>query len=407
MTHATVIVGAGHAGANLVGLLRQERYDGDIVMLGAEPHLPYHRPPLSKKFFSDECRQPLRPLEFYAEQSVEMRLSTEVSFIDRAARKLLTIGGEAVEYETLVLATGAAPRRLVVEGSGLEGILALRTLDDAAHLRASLAATKRLAIVGGGYIGLEVAAEARRHGVAVTVIEREDRVLARVASPEFSAALAAQHAALGTEIVTSADVAAFAEGAPGRVGAVVLANGDAITCDAVLVGVGAVPRDELAQAAGIDCEGGILVDETARTSDPHVFAIGDVTRRPLTGQSGRIRLESIPSAIEQARQVAAAITGTAAPTPEVPWFWSDQFDLKLKIAGLVQPCREAILRGDPTTGKFAFFHLSSDNVVEAVETSNAPALFMAGKKMIGQRARVDPALLVDDAVDLRTCVTAH
>jgi 3-phenylpropionate/trans-cinnamate dioxygenase ferredoxin reductase subunit len=404
----TVVVGAGHAGGTVVSLLRQHDHRGRVVLLGAEPHPPYHRPPLSKKFFSDQYEQLLRPFDFYRSQDIDIALNTVVTAIDRAARVVLTGGGDVVGYTHLVLATGAAARPLTVPGADLDGVLSLRTLDDAIALRKMMSSARHLVIIGGGYIGLEVAAEAMAHGsVDVTVLEREDRILGRVASPEFSALMHAQHADRGTEIHTRTDVVGLVGDRHGAVRAVQLADGREIECDAVLVGVGAIPRDELARSSGIDCDHGILVDEEARTSDRSVFAIGDVTRRPLAGEPARIRLESIPSAIEQAKQATAAITGSAAPAAEVPWFWSDQFDLQLKIAGIVRPCRPAFVRGDPAAGKFALIHLTDENIIGAVETSNSAAMFMAGKKFIGAKARMDPALLADDSVDIRKCVVAE
>ncbi|WP_293236465.1 FAD-dependent oxidoreductase [Mycolicibacterium sp.] len=403
----TVVVGAGHAGGTLVSLLRQHDHDGRLVLIGAEPHPPYHRPPLSKKFFSDDYEQLLRPIDFYRNQGIEVLLDTEVTRIDRAAKSVLIDDGDDIAYTHLVLATGAAARPLPVPGAGLDGVLSLRTLDDAIALRKIMTSARRLVIIGGGYIGLEVTAEAMAHGgVDVTVLEREDRILARVASPEFSAAMHQQHIARGTEIRTHTDVVGLVGDRHGTVRAVQLADGSEITCDAALVGVGAIPRDGLARESGIDCDKGILVDEAARTNDPSIFAIGDVTRRPLAGEPTLVRLESIPSAVEQAKQAAAAITGSAAPAAEVPWFWSDQFDLQLKIAGMVRPCGPAVVRGDPSTGKFALFHLSAENTLAAVETSNSAAMFMAGKKFIGTKTRMDPLLLADQSVDIRkACMT--
>jgi 3-phenylpropionate/trans-cinnamate dioxygenase ferredoxin reductase subunit len=403
-TGSTVVVGAGHAGGTLVALLRQYSHTGPITLLGAEPHPPYHRPPLSKKYFSDDYEQLLRPIDFYRSHDIDVRVNTRVKLIDRECQRVSTTDRDVLSYDHLVIATGAAARSLVVPGSDLGGILSLRTLDDAIELRKTMAAAHRIVIIGGGYVGLEVAAEAIAHGrVAVTVLEREDRILARVASLEFSQLIHDQHVSRGTEILTGTDVVGFVGDHHGMVRAVQLADGSELECDAALVGVGAVPMDELASECGIHCDGGIFVDQDARTSDPAIFAIGDVTRRPIMGQPGNIRLESIPSAMEQAKQAAAAITGRPAPKPEVPWFWSDQFDLQLKIAGLVRPTRPAIIRGDTQAGKFAVFHLGEDDHVAAVETSNAAGLFMAGKKMIGSKTRVNPGLLADASVDVRQC----
>lgn len=402
MSDRVLIVGAGHAGATLAGLLRQAGHTGPVHLFGDEPELPYHRPPLSKKFAGGELEQWLRPAEFYREQDIAVHVGEHVVEIDRARRTACTASGTSHSYDHLVLATGARPRALPVPGAELAGVVSLRTLADARALRTSIAQRRPMVIIGGGYIGLEVAAVARANGVEVTVLEREDRVLARVASPHLSEILAAHHREQGTKIVTGAAVSRL-DGHDGRVRAVVLKDGTTIPGESVLVGVGAVPRDELAIAAGLRCEQGIVVDAHTRTSDPHILAIGDVTRRPC--QDFLVRLESIPSATEQAKQAAATILGGTPVAAEVPWFWSDQFDLKLKIAGLVPPRPATIVRGDPATGRFALFH-HDGGTVTAVESANSPAEFMAGKKFIASGARVDPARLADDRVPLRDAVIA-
>ncbi|MDM7487925.1 FAD-dependent oxidoreductase [Rhodococcus sp. GXMU-t2271] len=398
-----VIVGAGHAGGTLAGMLRQQKFDGRIVLCGEETHPPYHRPPLSKKYADDEFVQWLKPESFYADNAIETRLGDPVVHIDRDARTATTASGATLEYTTLVLATGAAPRTLTLPGSDLDGVLSLRTLGDATQLREAVHTGSSLTIVGGGYVGLEVAASARARGCEVTVVEREDRVLARVASPELSAALTEFHRDRGTHILTGAEVREIT-GTAGRVGGVTLADGTDIACDLVLVGVGAIPNDALARQAGIDCLTGIVVDGSARTSDPHVLAIGDVTYRLHDTLGKMVRLESIPSAVEQAKQAAAVITGAPLPPHEVPWFWSDQFDLKMKMAGMVDPATRAVLRGNPSESAFALFHLDSDGVPVAVETVNAAAEFMAGKRFIGNRTKLDPTALADPATSLREAV---
>ncbi|WP_027930220.1 NAD(P)/FAD-dependent oxidoreductase [Amycolatopsis thermoflava] len=396
-----LIVGAGHAGATLAGLLRQAGHRGPVELFGDEVDLPYHRPPLSKKFTGGELEQWLRPPEFYREQDITVRLGEPVTTIDRDGCRVRTGSGEFHRYDHLVLATGAEPRALPVPGADLAGVVSLRTLADARMLRTCIDERRSLVIVGGGYIGLEVAAVARSCGVEVTVVEREDRVLARVASPRLSEILAAHHREQGTRIVTGAEVTRI-DGAGGRARAVVLGDGTTIPSEAVLVGVGAVPRDRLAADAGLLCAQGVVVDEHARTSDPRILAIGDVTRRPLAS-GALVRLESIPSATEQARQAVATITGAAPVAAEVPWFWSDQFDLKLKIAGLVPATPSTVLRGDPATGRFALFH-HHGGTVTAVESANSPGEFMAGKKFIASRARIDPDRLADASVPLRDVV---
>jgi 3-phenylpropionate/trans-cinnamate dioxygenase ferredoxin reductase subunit len=397
-----VVIGGGHGGGTLVGLLRQSGHEGPIVLVGKEQWAPYHRPPLSKKFGEEELEQPIKPLAFYDEQGITMRLSEEVVSIDREAGSVRLADGEDLAYSTLVIATGAEPRRMPVPGADLDGVVVLRTLDDARVLKDGVHPDKRLVIVGAGYVGLEVAAVARSQGQQVTVLEREERVLARVASPELSEILSGHHEAQGTEILTSADVTEF-RGEDGHVTAVVLADGREIPCDLALVGIGAIPRDELAREAGIECDGGILVDECSRTSDPRILAIGDVTRRPVGTLEERVRVESIPSAMEQAKQAAHVIVGKDVPVADVPWFWSDQFDLKLKMAGLLRPGHTAVLRGDPSAGRFTVFHLE-DDVIVAVESANAPKEFMAGKKFIKARQRVDAGRLADEAVGLKDVV---
>lgn len=398
-----VIVGAGHAGGTLTGLLRQDGFEGEIIVFGGELDPPYHRPPLSKKFVDGELEHWLKPVEFYDEQGIDLRLGDTVTSIDIASKRVHARSGESVEYGTLVLATGADPRPLPVPGADLDGVIFLRTLSDARGLRKAVESGKKIAIVGAGYVGMEVAAVARSFGIPVVIIEREDRILARVASPELSEILTTHHRSHGSAVLTGVDVVGFAGGLDGQVRAIVLSNGTEIDCETALVGIGAIPNDALAQAAGLACDGGILVDHHARTSDPHVLAIGDVTRRPVDCVDGRMRLESIPSAVEQAKQAAAVITNCTVPAVETPWFWSDQFDLKLKMAGLFRPGLTTVLRGDPSTGKFGLFHLDGD-VIVAVEAANAAGDFIAGKQFIHKRARVDVAALADLDVSLRKVV---
>ncbi|QTJ67300.1 FAD-dependent oxidoreductase [Rhodococcus sp. ZPP] len=406
MSHPTptvVIVGAGHAGGTLAGMLRQQKFDGRIVLCGDETHPPYHRPPLSKKYADDEFVQWLRPEAFYADNAIETLLGDPVVGIDRDARTATTASGSVLEYTTLVLATGAAPRTLTLPGSDLEGVLSLRTLADATLLRDAVHTGSALVIIGGGYVGLEVAASARARGCDVTVIEREDRVLARVASPELSSVLTAFHRDRGTRIITGAEVREIS-GTDGRVNGVALGDGTEIPCDMVLVGVGAIPNDALARESGIECLAGIVVDGSAHTSDPDVLAIGDVTYRLHDTLGKMVRLESIPSAVEQAKQAAAVIMEAPLPPHEVPWFWSDQFDLKMKMAGMVGPDTRAVLRGNPSESSFALFHLNTDGIPVAVETVNAAAEFMAGKKFISNRTKIDPAALADPVISLREAV---
>lgn len=397
-----VIVGAGHAGGSAAAFLRQYGHEGPIVLIGEEPLLPYQRPPLSKAWLKGEADADslaLKPQEWYAEANVALRLQGVATSLNRGARTVTLASGEVISYDFLILATGARARELPIPGADLAGVLALRTAADAEALKAALGPGKRLAVVGGGYVGLEAAASARALGAEATVIERESRVLARVACETLSTFFQDYHGARGVKFELNANVEAF-EGQDGRVTGVRLKGGEVVACDAALVGVGAHPNVELAQDAGLECTGGIVVDLEARTSDPHVFAIGDVAHRPLPVYERQFRLESVPNALEQAKQAAAAIVGRAGPPPELPWFWSDQYDLKLQIAGLPFDADSTIVRGDVAAARFAVFHLKGD-LVQAVEAVNAPPEFMAGKQLIAKRTPVSKTKLADPAISMK------
>ncbi len=398
-----VIAGAGHAGGAAAAALRQFGWKGGITLIGDEPLLPYQRPPLSKAWLKGEATAAslaLRPERFYSQQNIETRLSTTVAAIDRAERHVRLADGTAMAYHKLILALGARARRLPLPGFDLAAVLELRTAADADRLKAALGLGRRLAIIGGGYIGLEAAASARALGAAAFVLEREPRLLARVASPPLSAFFHAAHTAQGVEIDLGCQVVGL-EGHDGQVSGVRLADGRVLSCDAALVGVGAIPNEEIAAAAGLDCAGGVVVDEHARTSDPEIYAVGDLTNRPLPLYGRRIRLESVPNALEQARQAAADITGRAAPAPEVPWFWSDQYDIKLQIAGLPFDVAELVVRGEPSSGTFAVFHLDAEGRVQCVESVNTPAEFMGGRQLILKRKPVDAATLRDLSLTMK------
>jgi len=397
-----VIVGAGHAGGSAAAFLRQYGHEGPIVLIGEEPLLPYQRPPLSKAWLKGEADADslaLKPQEWYAEANVALRLQGVATSLNRGDRTVTLASGEVITYDFLILATGARARELPIPGADLAGVLALRTAADAEGLKAALGEGKRLAVVGGGYVGLEAAASARALGAEATIIERESRVLARVACDTLSTFFQDYHGARGVKFELNANVEAF-EGENGHVTGVRLKGGEVVACDAALVGVGAHPNVELAQDAGLECTGGIVVDLEARTSDPRVFAIGDVAHRPLPLYERQFRLESVPNALEQAKQAAAAIVGRAGPSPEVPWFWSDQYDLKLQIAGLPFDADSTIVRGDVAAAKFAVFHLKGD-LVQAVEAVNAPPEFMAGKQLIAKRTPVSKTKLADPAISMK------
>jgi 3-phenylpropionate/trans-cinnamate dioxygenase ferredoxin reductase subunit len=393
-----LIIGAGHAGGSVAAFLRQYGHEGPIVLVGEEDAPPYQRPPLSKAWLKGEADLEtllLRPLSFYEEQGIEFRPSTVAVSVDPEAKTVAFHDGSSEFYDVRVLATGSTARKLPVPGGDHPDLLELRTLKDAERLKAVLGPGKRLAVVGGGYVGLEAAASARALGAEAVVIERAPRVLARVASETLSTFFTAQHRAHGVEIMTGAEVVAVAHDG------VTLADGSVVRADAVLVGVGALACESLARSAGLRCDDGVVVDEQARTSDPAIFAVGDMTRRPIPVHGGvSHRLESVPNALEQAKQAAAAIVGRPGPAPEVPWFWSDQYDFKLQIAGLPFDADRQVVRGDPSAGGFAVFHLNGDRVV-CVEAVNAPPEFMAGKQLIGKGTSVDVAKLADQAVSMK------
>jgi len=399
-----LIIGAGHAGGTVAALLRQYGHGGPIVLAGEEPVAPYQRPPLSKAWLKGEADLEallLRPETFYAEHDIDLRMGVIVIDIDAARRTVTFEDGTIESYDALILATGSTARKLVIPGADRPDLLELRTLADAERLKSALRPGLRLAVVGGGYVGLEAAASARALGAEAVVIERMDRVLARVASPTLSAFFSACHRAHGVGILTAATVTGFEDGG------VRLDDGRLVEADVVLIGIGALARDGLARAAGLACDNGVVVDETAQTSDPAIWAIGDVTFRPVPVHGGRRhRLESVPNALEQAKQAAASITGRPAPPPEVPWFWSDQYDVKLQIAGLPDGADHQLVRGDIEDGSFAVFHLVGNRIV-CVEAVNAPAEFMAGRQMIARRQTVDPVRLADRSVTMKEVAAAQ
>jgi 3-phenylpropionate/trans-cinnamate dioxygenase ferredoxin reductase subunit len=382
-----LIVGAGHAGGTVVASLRQLGCDEPITIVGDEPYIPYQRPPLSKAWLKGDAvfaGVGLRPQAFYDQRGIALRLETQVTAIDPAAHTIALASGESLPYRILILATGARPRRMGIDSEDASGVHALRSIADADAIKAGLQPGRRLVVIGGGYIGLEVAASARARGMEVVVVEREARLMARVASPILSAFVQDYHERQGVAFRLETGVAAI-ESKDGRASGVRLADGRREPADMVLVGVGAVPNVELAQAAGIACNNGIAVDLTARTSAPDIYAIGDCTERPLPHYGCRMRLESVASAVEQARQAAAAICGIKPPVPEVPWFWSDQYALKIQIAGLPIGAVTVDVRGAIDDGRFAVAHLAADGGICAVEAVNLPSEYMAGRATIGKR----------------------
>lgn len=397
-----VIVGAGHGGGSAAAFLRQYGFEGPITLIGEEVIAPYQRPPLSKAWLKGEADADslmLKPESFYPEHKIDLRLHQKALKIDRFAKTVALNSGQIVHYDKLILATGARARPLPAPGANLYGVMSLRNAMDAEMLKASLGKGKRLAVIGGGYIGLEAAASARYLGAEATVIEVMPRVLARVACEPLSQFFQAYHEAKGVKFELNVAVTAF-EGENGRVTGVKLADGRTIPCDAALVGIGAIPNDELAQEAGLDCADGVVVDLNACTSDPDIYALGDVTRRPMPLYGREMRLESVANALEQAKQCAASIAGKPVAPPEVTWNWSDQYDLKLQLAGLAVDADEILVRGDPAAARFAIFHLKGD-VIRAVEAVNAPPEFMAGKMLIASGKPISRERLADPSISMK------
>ena len=400
MSEHLVIVGGGQAAAQAVQSLRQQSFAGPITLLSDEPYPPYQRPPLSKKYLAGELprdRLFLRPATFYAEKGVTLEQNARVEELDAGGRQLRLRDGRTLGYDRLLLATGSRVRTLDVPGATLHGVYYVRTIADVDGITAHLREGARVVLVGAGYIGLEVAAVARQRGFDVTVLEAAERVMSRAVSVEVAAFYEARHRAAGVVIHTSAAVKAL-HGAT-QVTAVETVDGRSFPCDLVIIGIGIVPNVELAAAAGLPCDNGILVDEFARTSDANICAAGDCTNHPLPLLERRVRLESVPNAIHQAKVAAATLLGAPVAYAEVPWFWSDQYDLKLQIAGLSTGFDEVVLRGDPATRSFAAFYLRGGQLI-AVDAINSPKEFIAGKKLVANRARIAPDVLRDAAVDL-------
>ena len=399
----TVIVGAGHAGGQTAISLRQAGYEGRIVICGAEPVPPYQRPPLSKKYLSGElalARVFLRPESFYSGNDIELRLGNAAGEIAPERRTVVLEDGESFAFTDLVIATGSRPRRLDAPGTDLGNIFYLRSLEDSDAIRNALVAGRRLVVVGGGYIGLEIASTAKGLGLEVCVIEAADRILARVTAPEMSAYYTRAHRARGVDVRLSTLITSF-EG-NGTVRSVVCAD-ETIPADIVVIGIGIVPNAALAASAGIRCDDGIVVDERCATSADHVYAVGDCTRHPNPILGRTLRLESVQNALEQARTAASNIAGTPSKYEQVPWFWSDQFDLKLQMVGMSQGHDTIVQRGSMDADDFAMFYLK-EGVLIAVDAVNRPREFMACRKLVPQRPRIDPAKLADESIPMQEMV---
>lgn len=402
-----MILGAGQAGAQAAISLRQWGCEAPITLVGDEPLPPYERPPLSKDFLKgevEESRLFFKTPGWYGENAIDLRTGAQAARIDRDRRVVSLAGGEELPFEKLVIATGSRPRNLPISGANLAGVFTLRTVADTLAIRTAMKPGTKVLVVGAGYIGLEVAAVARTLGHEVTVLEAMDRVLARVAGPVISEFFETEHRHQGVDLRLGARLTAL-EG-DGHLTAAQLADGTRIEATVAVIGIGIAPQQQLAKQCGLACDDGIVVDRDARTSDPDIFAIGDCARRPLVHYDRSGRLESVHNAIEQGKIAAAAIVGRARPTEDVPWFWSNQYDLKLQIAGLSHDFDRIVVRGNPADRKFAAFYLRKGALV-AVDAINSPMEFMASRQLIACAATPDPAALEDASIPMKAILDAH
>ncbi|PIW30008.1 MAG: hypothetical protein COW29_05255 [Rhodobacterales bacterium CG15_BIG_FIL_POST_REV_8_21_14_020_59_13] len=398
MSDQIVIIGAGQAGIQLADSLRREGHEGPITLIGAENEAPYQRPPLSKAFLLDqfeESRLPLRPDAFYEQRDIKTRFGVTVTAMDRAHKTLTLDTNETRPYDKLALCLGANVFIPPIPGADLPHVMALRTLSDSKRLKDALFQAQNVAVIGGGFIGLEVAASVRKMGKTVTIIEALDRVMKRAVSEPVSQFFEALHHEHGSTLLLET---LTEEITPGGVR---LKNGGMIEADLVVMGTGVAPCQELAMASGLHCENGILVDEYTRTSDPDIVAIGDCSAHPnyLTGQI--LRLESVQNAIDQAKIAAKTLTGVLAPYKAVPWFWSDQFDIKLQMAGLSRDADTAVTRGTKAKRSFSIFYFKSGKLM-AADSINAPADHMAARRILANDARsLTPEQAADTGYDLK------
>lgn len=408
MSAPVVIVGAGQAGLQLAASLRQEGWQDAITLIGDEPHLPYQRPPLSKSYLLGKTTQSglfLRSSNFFADQGIDLRVGERVAGIDPAERKARLASGSSLDYGTLVLATGTRPRMPDLPGVDLDGVLALRGLDDAALLRERLDHARTIAVLGGGFIGLELAAVASAQGKEVIVIEAAPRLMARVVAPEISTFYAREHAGRGVRILLNSSVACI-EGEHGRVAGVALSDGTRIGADLVVIGIGVLANDALAAEAGLPTAQGIEVDALLATGAPDVYAIGDCARAPHPAAPAPIRIESVQNAVDQAKAVAATIVGRPAPYSALPWFWSDQYDLKLQIAGLAHGHDATRVLGEPDARRFSLLYFQSDRLI-AVDSVNRPGDHMAARRLLSLGMLLTPEMTAVPGFELKAFVQGN
>ncbi|MBX3511315.1 MAG: FAD-dependent oxidoreductase [Hyphomonadaceae bacterium] len=401
-----IIIGAGQAGGETAQRLRQGGFQGDITLIGEEPFAPYQRPPLSKKYLAGEFdmdRLLLRPLSVYADENIALLTGTRAVWIDRAGRRVRLEGGRELAYDALVLATGARPRKLSLSGADLDGVHLFRTAADVDGMRPEFSPGAKLAVIGAGYIGLEAAAVARQMGLEVTVIETAVRPLARVTSPEVAGFFLDEHTRHGVRFVLGGQPALIK--GKDRVSGVALTDGAEIPADIVITGIGVTPETTLAQHCGLKLDNGVVTDALCRTEDPAIFAIGDCASRPIAHYGGRqCRLESVHNAVEGAKIVAGVILGKEQAV-ETPWFWSDQYDLKLQIAGLFNGYDQVVFRGVTADRAFAAFYYQGGKLI-AVDAVNRPAEFLGAKTLIHRGVSVAPEIIADTSRPMKEIVAA-
>ena len=409
MTSTCIIVGASHAGAELALTLRKEGWEGSIVVIGNEQYLPYHRPPLSKNFLvtdQDVNDVLIRKADFFEKFNISFRLGTHVRDIDRLNKAVMLSNGETLSYQKLALCTGSRVRKVTVPGCDLRGMYYLRNIDDVLAIKSAVKRNGKAVIVGGGYVGLEIAASLKQLGMHVIVLEMEARVLKRVTAEEVSDFFTRIHTEEGVEIMCNKSVTGFL-GRDGFVDCIECQDGTYYSADLVVIGIGILPNVELAEAAGLEVENGILVDDLACTSDPHIVSAGDCTNHPNQLLDCRLRLESVPNALEQARTAASSLCGKHKPYASIPWFWSDQYNVKLQIVGLNKGYDEKIVRGDHTSGRdFVAFYLNKRKLISA-ECVNRPKEFLLMKQVISKGLDINIARLGDDTVAVKDLVIAQ
>ena len=388
-----LIIGGGHAGANVAFSLRKDGFEGEIDILSNEEFLPYHRPPLSKDFLKKNIETEklfFKPEGFYAEQNISFHPNTSIDSVDTIAKEI-SAGNAKFSFDYLVFATGASPRLLSMPNSDAKNLFYLRKISDVLDIHAQLDSAKDIVLIGGGYIGLEVASAMVDLGLNVTIIEAEDRILKRVTSPELSTFYQSTHEAKGVKIICNAKVnGLIAENQ--IINCVELESGETILADAVLAGIGAIPNTQLAEKAGLDCNNGIATDQYCRTNNPHILAAGDCANSFNALLNQIVRLESVPNALSQAKVVSSSIVGNELYNKELPWFWSDQYDLKLQMAGLSSGYDESVILGDVSTSEFIACYGKNGYLI-AVDSVNQPKPFMLFKRALSNGFKLEMSLI--------------